>query len=431
VPRHRLARCRAWRALHVGAAALCAGGASQAASAQIIAVAGASLFRQDAAGTRVEPQFEPPPVDVAGMTLQLEAATGLGGDTNVYRSRVADGDVVFAASGLVGLRADLGPDSVLAHARVGTERFFRLATANADTYDLGVDSSAALSQQASLSTDLSYARQIEPRGSSGFNPTDVSPSTYRQLRAGVTAHADLGALAVTVPVTVQRQTFEDLHLTSGQSIDQSFRNSRELAVAPRATYALHSATALFLGLSINRLETIKPSALHDRSANTYTILGGVHFDLDKMLVAEVGLGWRARNYDMPYFKPFNGFTYDATLDWYPTELMSVRAEAHQDFENSGLITVAAIPRDTQRATVYYDPLRRLRTSVSLERSHDSYREIGVSTTLWTASTRASYLVTPRLTATIYGQYQSKSSTDASRIGAFHGAVFGLAFSGRL
>ncbi|MFM9976644.1 MAG: outer membrane beta-barrel protein [Sphingomonadaceae bacterium] len=406
--------------------------AIQPAHAQGASGGGSALFRSDAAGVRIEPQYEPTPIRIGPLLADIRLAASAVADNNVLKT--SDGsidDVYLALVPSIRLIGNVGPDSISLAGRADFRRYVRREAENSETFDLTASSRISLSQDAQVNWRAQIAREVESRGSAGTNVRDASPAEYRTIDIQGSGRAEFGRLSVSAGAGVARQSYLPIRLETGARLDQSFRDTRTLSVAPRASFLLTPATSFFIGGSATKRESLDRRLGQLRDSNGIALLGGVRLEGERLIVGEIGVGWRRQNYRNPAFSDFGGLTYDATVDWYPTPLMSVRAQAGQDIVNSGIATVAGVVRQSFGLKGFYDPRRNIRIIAGFDHEHDDYREIALTTDTATATLTGQYLAGRHLIMSAFCRFQVKGSSDPQTIDDYRSLAIGVAFTGRL
>ena len=407
-------------------------GFAHSASAQIASGGDTILFRSDAAGVRIEPQYQAQPLMVGPLAAEVAFTARMLFDSNIYRtSKGGTNDVSFEAVPSLRLLGDFGPHSATISARARIKRFARFTSENSDTIDLSAGGRMELGSQSSATWLTRYAHETESRGSAGSNLITAGPSDLQILQSAWTARSDYGRLNVSVAAGVTQRSFMALSLQNGRTLDQSFRDTRALTVAPRASFGIGSSAAVFVAGSATKTTSVNRQVRPLRDASSHTLLAGVRTETNGLVIAEIGVGWRGQNYSNPLFEDFNGLTYDATIDWYPTRLFSVRVQAGQDIANSGIANVAGILRRTLALSAYYDPLRNLRFSFSADHEHDEFRELKQSSDTVSASLTGRYQFDRNLGASAFARIQSKKSSNTASIDGFTGVAVGAVLTATL
>jgi hypothetical protein len=170
------------------------------------------------------------------------------------------------------------------------------------------------------------------------------------------------------------------------------------------------------------------------------VLGGVRAEIGRLLIGEVAAGWRKREFDSILFRDFDGFAFNARLDWYPTELVSVRFDLRQDLLNSGIVFVPAIRARTARLTVYYEPLPNLKVTGGASFSRERFdipgeielpaeiRALDLHTDMITASLRFDYLLGRHLSLGLRGSLRDRGSSLPELLPEYDGHELGVSIA---
>jgi hypothetical protein len=413
-------------------ATLVAGFVAQPVCAQIASGGDTVLFRSDAAGVRVEPQYQPTPLTIGPVQATVAASARVVADSNIFRTSQSTGDDVYVeVVPSVRLVARFGAHSATLSARGSVRRYARFKSEDRDAVELTYAALVDLGLHSAASFRSAFVRETEQRGSAGADRIDARPSQVQRLESGASVGTEIGRLRIAAAASIVQRSYDPLIRENSPAVSQSFRDTETLRVAPRLDYKLGPAAAIFAGGSASRTTSIDRSQGGLRDASGYTLIAGFRSDTEGLIVGEVGVGWRGQYYRNPEFRDVAGLTYDATIDWYPTRLVSVRVQAGQDIVNSSLRRVAGIVRRSVGATFYYDPLRSLRFVMALDRDHDDFRELQFSTKTTNVSLTARYQMGRHIDVAVFGRVTSKTSSDTRFVNGYKSVGVGIALTGTL
>ena len=385
----------------------------------------ALLFRPDAAGTRPEAAYNPTGIAIGPLRVLPKIELGAVIDSNIFnQDGGADREAYFVARPALRIVSDWGRHGFEVDADARIRRFASLEREDSEEFGLGASGRYDLDYASAIFTRVGYARRIEPRGAGGPVNANAEPSAYSELGSSIGASREFGPLRLRASVSATRRRYDEIRLVAGSEQDQSFRNARAITVTPRVDYAVSPAAGLFVTGSYSAVKSLDAPSCCARDATGGTILAGVRAELGRLVIGEVAAGWRTRSFERPQYRDFGGPTFDARIDWYPTELISFRLSAGQDIENSGIATVAGIVTRNAILSAYYDPLRNLRITGSLRYSNEKYRELHVETDSVGASLRADYSFNRNLTLGLRAGVRDRGSSAPQTVSEFHGYEFG-------
>jgi hypothetical protein len=130
--------------------------------------------------------------------------------------------------------------------------------------------------------------------------------------------------------------YHDNETFLGAPVVESYRNNTEHTFTGRGDYALSPATALFVEGDYLIYNYANQLAGYPRNSNAGQILTGVNFQLTHALTGEVGFGYFTESFDDPTFHNINQPSYRVSLQWYPTQLLTVTFTGNQTTYDSGV-----------------------------------------------------------------------------------------------
>ena len=197
-------------------------------------------------------------------------------------------------------------------------------------------------------------------------------SPQPEFRVG--ANIALGALRIRPSATIGAVDYSPLDLIGGTSADQSFRDTRRVGAGLSVGYSFSPLVSVFAAGDFTDQDNRNPNPGFDRSAQDFSVVTGIRGELSPVISGEVAVGYRDRDYDLALFEDFGGFTYRADLQYFPTELVTLRLRAQQSFRNAGDPQIAGVLSNSIVASAYYDPLRNLRISAEAGYEVNDFRE---------------------------------------------------------
>ncbi len=332
------------------------------------------LDRSDAAGARNEPEFEPQPLRAGPFILQPSLSVVGGYNSNVLNSANELSDAVLTITPRLTARADTPLHLFEVTATGFIRRFASFETENSEEFNVASRSRYDFTEESSLFANASYSQNIEPRSSFTANPNAAEPVSYTNTAGQVGATIGLGSLELRPSVSLATRDYSTLDLIGGGSADLSFRDSRRLGGSLSVGYRVSPMVSVFAAGNVTDVESRNPLPGLDRGAQDLSLVGGVRGELTPVLSGEVAVGYRKREYDLALFRDFGGLTYRADLQYFPTQLLTIRLQAQQVFQNSGNVQVAGILSNRFTVTAYYDPLRNVRVSAQAGYEINDFRE---------------------------------------------------------
>ena len=216
-----------------------------------------------------------------------------------------------------------------------------------------------------------------------------------------------------------KYNYDDGVLASNLVLDQDDRDVDVTTADVRAYYALSPSLSLFGSAQHNwrrHDETpANPSLNRDSEGDTY--LAGVRFDLTDLLVGELAGGQIKQVYEAPGVADSNSAAFNAALEWYPDELVTVTFGADRTAGDSGVIGAAGFVSDAISAQVDYEFRRNIIFGAGVRRVEDDYAGVARNDTRMTYNASVNYIVSRRWSAYVsYLRYEQDSAGDPGVIG---------------
>lgn len=381
-------------------------------------------YRSDVAGNRPQPAFDPMGVRLAGFLARADGDVDIGYNSNLYgRSANIVGDRYFKLRPSFRLGSDWGRDSVEASARAELTRFRKESTQNSSEYWLHAAGTKEIGDRATVRPTIDYSREALPRGSAENTQTLGSPMFVRSLVTNVAATYDGGQFSAELLLAYRRQRFEPVKIGS-DIVSGRLRDTEGVGGRVTVVHKTSLAISAMVQAVADDTRNPHPEFGRDRSAYGYALLAGVRIDPSGLIAGQVAVGLRHRDFRSSRTSS-QGLTYDARLQWYPTELITVGIKANQEYRNSGILTANAVLVDKQALDVTYEMFRDL--NFYLEANHEaaSYRDFSAHTDLKSISLRATYTSRRALQLSAFAAYQRSTTNRPLLATQYHALRAGL------
>jgi hypothetical protein len=381
-------------------------------------------YRKDVAGNRPQPAFDPLGVRLGSFLARANGDIDIGYNSNLYgRSKNIVGDSYFKLRPSLRLASDWGRDSVEVSARAELTRFGKESAQNSTEYWLRATGLKEIGDRVTVRPAIDFSREVLPRGSAENSQTVGSPIFVRSLLANVAATYDGGQFSAELLLAFRRQRFEPLRI-GDDLISGKLRDTNGIGARATLLYKTGSPISVLAQAVADDTSNPHPELGRDRSAHGYALLAGVRIDPSGLLAGQVAVGVRHRDFRSSRTSSA-GLTYDARLEWYPTELITIGIKANQEYRNSGIVTANAVLVDKQAVNLAYEMFRDL--NFALEATHEaaSYRDVGAHTDLKGISLRATYTSRRALQLSAFAAYQASTTNRPLLASQYHALRAGL------
>lgn len=151
-------------------------------------------------------------------------------------------------------------------------------------------------------------------------------------------------LDVSIKGDAERTSYQDSTLTDGTTASNKDRNYNQYGVTLRGGYELSPGVTPFVevGADTRKHDLNADLAGYQRDSKGLTGKVGSTFELSRLLVGEVALGYTRRNYEDPRLNNLSGLIGNASLVWTVNALTSVKLSAASTVGESTVAGVSGV-----------------------------------------------------------------------------------------
>ncbi len=327
-----------------------------------------------------------------------EAESGILLDSNVLATRgnPVDDLAAYLRTGAQ-VRSDFGRHEVAAEAAVKHVEFFD-QTSDSHTEAYGkVQARIDIIRDLNAYLDVKGGTFIEERGDVVAATFARSPIEYQTVDVGGKLVKTFNRLKLSGGVRYSLFDYNDVTSFAGMRVDQDFRDFDRVEVGGRASYqimlgegaSLAPGTSVFADFRYTSTNYDGPTATN-RSSDGWRFLGGVEFELGRLLYGEAGMGYNYVDYNSALFGAQSSYSFILGLVWNPTPLMTFNLDAQQRFEDSTLPGVSGSDQTYFKLSLDYEVLRRLTLSPHIRMVYDNFNDSSIKGYTLGVGLRAEY-----------------------------------------
>ena len=319
-----------------------------------------------------------------------EVASGLLIDTNV---RATPGgtvdDEAFFITPNIKVKSDFGRHEVAAEAAVKHIEYFSLSP------ESRTEAFGKLQTRIDITRDLNAYLTAkggvfqEERGAIVQPTATRSPVEYNRVDLAGKLVKTFNRLKLSGGVHYSLFDYGDGRTFAGANFDQDFRDFDRIEAGGRMSYNVSPGYSVFGDLRFTARDYDGP-ATTNRSSQGFRALGGVEFELGRLLRGEAGIGYNYVDYNSALFGEHSALTFLVALTWNPTPLMTVNLDAKQRFEDTTIPGLSGSDQSYVHLSLDYEVLRRLIVSPHLRFVYDSFNSSSVKGYTLGAGLRAEY-----------------------------------------
>ena len=225
--------------------------------------------------------------------------------------------------------------------------------------------------------NVNYRREAVLRGTVENDLIGGEPLMRRVLGASIIGRKQFNRVSIDGQAIAGRQRYEDIENGGAERIDQSFRNVVRYGARGVLSYQASSRTSIFTGIEYDRFDYARSPLLENRDATNWSGTAGLRYELSRVLVAQLGVGYRSYNFTDPQLGAIKGLALSGHLRYFPSRLVALRGVIEQSNTTSPYDLVGAVTLTSARVEIEYEMRRSLSwnasTKVTLEDyAHEDY-----------------------------------------------------------
>jgi hypothetical protein len=361
---------------------------------------------------RTRPEYNAAGIAVGSFRLYPTLAAGFSADDNIFRATDATSDTFWTLSPRLDLRSGRLNDSLQFYAQLDRYAYDDHSTENHTNWIVGTAGKFGLAQGSYLSGDAYYYDTHESRISPDLSEAALSPTRYRRAHVDTTGLVTLSRLALSATFDYDRYDFDDTKLIGGGLIDNGDRNRNVYEATGKASYELAPNQALFAQVTYDKrdFDRMFDRNGEDRTSDGYRIDAGAALMVTPLLQATAYAGYLQQNYAAP-LKDASGFDFNAQVDWFTTQLLTVHFTASRTIEDTTIAGASSVDVRAVGASADYELLRNLILQPHVGYSDNKFDGISRDDKITSAGLQARYLMNEYLSAYAGYEYQHRA-TDA-------------------
>jgi hypothetical protein len=362
------------------------------------------------------PDYQAEGVLVGGFTVYPKISLDVAYDDNIFALQTGRvGDFIFSQVPEIDIQSHWSRNALNAYVRAQQDEYVNNPSEDATQYGAGVNGKFEFGQS-DLTGGVDYAHDVLPRSASnnvGFSVHRI-PYDYTAFQAQLATTFTRVRLAVRVDD--QTYDYQNGQTATGATVFEQDQNRNVLTVTGKAEVALSPDAAVYLTAAGNQrvYELNPPTVAFTRNSSGYEVDAGANFDLTHLVRGEVQLGYLDQRYDSPLFKPIDGPSAKAQLQWFPTPLTTVTAIALRAVGDAGVPNSAGFLTTNGSIQVDHELRRNVILTASTWVGHDAYNGIDRNDDRWGAGLSADWLLTRHVGLNFAYTYadQRSSGSDA-------------------
>ena len=320
------------------------------------------------------PDYDAAGIRLGSFLLYPALELGAGYDSNVLaEDKGREDSAIFPLSLPIVLDSDWTRHA-LSIAAAPSYRF-HTGEPSEDYWEVDVSGDARLDvlEFANFTPSISFRHLVESRGAIDAVQSLAEPTEYNELDVTAAWNQRFNRVSASIGGGFTTLDYDDNKLVAGGNFDQDFRDRSIAQGIARVGYSFAKGQSAFVRGGVNdRNYDSTPAGAFDRDSFGWEVVAGWASELSNLVAGEIYVGYLDQDYERG--NDVDGVSFGADLEWYVTELVTLKASAARDVTESTSFTGGGIPiggilRTTAALGADYELLRNLllNCEVSYER----------------------------------------------------------------
>jgi len=348
---------------------------------------------------RARPDYEPLGIRRGSFMIYPRLDTRIGATDNVYltdRDRKSDFFVELTPSFLAS--SDWSRHQISFAGGAALRRYLTEAPRNQNEWYLNALGRADFLGNFSLTVEGQASRNQEPPFGGASRPDIAAISSYQRRTAIARGQFSSGRSRATLAYDYNAFEFSDLKFRNGSRASQSDRDRGIHRVTGQVERALSPSLSVFGQVSYAHTDYARPllTGAANRDSNGARILAGVNFDLSAFIRGGIGVGYVTRKYVSPLYSDVSGFSTEAKVEYFPSDLTTFTLGARRLLDDSSIGATGAFFENQIRLRVDHEIRSNLLLFAASEYAHQDYVNSNLEGDIFRMSGGGRYFVSRRV-----------------------------------
>lgn len=305
---------------------------------------GDDFFRRDryeSVRDRYQEDFDPEPLRLGAFRSNSRLEVGARATDNVFADATdEESDVIARIAPTVDLTSDWTRHELGGRAEIEHLEYTDFDTESRTNLRGELRGRIDVTRAFDVAGRVFASDETEQRYSIASLDVFAEPVSFQTAGARVDARLRRDRVRARAFYQVSDRSYDDVQLVDGASLSQGFRDFTFQQVRGRLSYALTPDLAIFGQAEANTREydelTDIDGVATSRDADGYIFQLGTNFELAALIRGDIAVGYLEDNTDAEVFNDISGTAVDATFEWFPTRLTTVRVDGLREATDPGL-----------------------------------------------------------------------------------------------
>lgn len=370
----------------------------------------------DKAVTERTPEgYEPNGITVGSFRLYPKAEVSEEYNDNIYKSNTNEKDdyITKIAPGLQ-LRSNWNRHFLQFEASSEFGIYGDTSDNDYTDYNLRATGRADATEALKISGDARLQHLHEDRGGDDVATDAKEPVEYDKMTGVLGGTYKPNRFSVGLTGTVDDYNYDDNATISGGTDNNDDRDRTETKGEVRFGYEIQNGYEAFIKSSLNdrNYDSRVDDGGVNRDSNGYNVQAGIAIDLDRLIRADLGVGWMEQSYDDPTLEDVDGYSANARVRWNITELTTLRAIASRTINETTTTGASSTIGTALGVGVDHELMRNLILNADAKYYNSDYQGISREDDKYTYSIGADYKLNRNFFGGIKLSHETRDSDNA-------------------
>ena len=348
---------------------------------------------------RERPEYEAHGIPLGGFVLHPRIEGDVGYTDNVYETTAKTGAAYAELKPSVQITSNWPRNELGLDGGVDVIRFASQTRRNQFNWHVNGDGRYEFGQGFSVSAQAGTSHNTEPATSAAYPTAAAQASQYQATTVQIAPAYVFGRVKLQAAYDFTAYSFDPYVTFAGTTVDQSNRDSTTNGGSGRAEYALSPATSVFVqgGYDHTSYSHLLLPGVPNRDSIDYRVLGGLSFDVAKLVRGAFAVGYMQRDYtDTALYGSIGGLSAEGRIDWFVDTLTTFTLSGRRVIEDAPFVNgtsyVSGFVNSSIALRADHEILRNLLIDAQVAYEHDAFKGVNETVDIVRLSGGARYLL---------------------------------------
>lgn len=366
---------------------------------------------------RARPDYDAAGIRVGGFLLFPSIELGVGYDDNIGRANTAETESYgLTVDPELQLRSQWSRHELNFNAQA--QAIFYEADSDLDytDYAVGVDGRVDIGSSTNVEARASYSELNEELRTATIPTLAAEPVEYTSIELGAQLNQRFNRLTAELEGTFLDLDYDDVPSLGGGIIDNDARDRATTVGRLRIGYDVNPGVNVFVEGAVNEVDYDQspPAVAVNRDSDGYRVGAGVSFDITKVMIGEVVVGYLEQDYDSVALADVDGLAAEVAVSWFVTPLTTIRLDAASEINQSDTTGSGGMLSQSVALAVDHELMRNIIVSVGVDFENNDFEGLAREEDVTGFDISAEYLINRNMSVKGGYRYEERDANIVGR-----------------